>query len=393
MKTLDRKYFFFCDAPPLESKGFGFSVLLFHLLNERPHSIVGFFTFKFYRNLKISEIKSLKFSVSILDGFIPEVILNKLPWKLYKSIMDICFFLQYFKIVHVLKKNEDSDLIFCIGSSPNLIFYSYLIKKLVKNNTSYYIVDDFTEFKMEGWSVSEYFGKRLSKKVLLGANIVTISEGLATKFSQLYKGNPKLLFPVFSEVDKVEIEQKQKGIIHIVFSGGLSVLYNDSLQIFSKALTVINNKQRNYHCNLIIQTYSSKADFDKLVFDTTCVEYHTSETRSSDLPSYRKADFFLVPYSFELSQKAKVSTSFPQKIAELIQLRRPIIFFCPEYSSVYSFLKSNKLDYVISESDLGVLVSSIERVINEQSTNLPATYQEVYNKYFNPKKVNLISVF
>jgi hypothetical protein len=115
---------------------------------------------------------------------------------------------------------------------------------------------------------------------------------------------------------------------------------------------------------MIVQTYSSNSDFNKLGFNTKYVNYSSTENRGDLLDIYKQCDCFIIPYSFTPNDRGLVTTSFPQKIAEIIQYGRNILVFAPEYSSISIFFKGHDLAYQCNTMDLETLKSVIRSISN-----------------------------
>ena len=185
-------------------------------------------------------------------------------------------------------------------------------------------------------------------------------------------------------MEKIALDVATKDTFTFLFTGGLSLLYNDSLKAF--ALSLEDLEIDNIKFRLIIQTYSSRTEFAKLNFNDAYVTYSSCKDRSELLAIYQQCDCFIVPYSFDRSNQGLVSTSFPQKIAEIIQYGKKIFFYGPNYSSVSEFFRINNLNYVCNQDDKHSLQQSLTKLYLDKS-DFNSFYVDAYKNDFSSNSV------
>jgi glycosyltransferase involved in cell wall biosynthesis len=78
------------------------------------------------------------------------------------------------------------------------------------------------------------------------------------------------------------------------------------------------------------------------------------------------AEAFLIPMLFEEKYKRRMVTSFPSKIAECVQVEKPIIIWGPEYCSAIQWARQGSKALCVTSSDPKELIKEIERLINDK---------------------------
>ncbi|WP_162426909.1 glycosyltransferase family protein [Pontibacter pudoricolor] len=392
--TTTSSIIFFSEDPPLKKKGHGLSVLLYNMLSG----------LKKYRPTVVTFTPSTTITRSdIVDDAHWEVLLcdNKLhkatKIRFFTSAMfpvRLLNFLLYLPaIIKLARQQPASPVLVSVGASAKPLVFAALLKKFIPNPVWLYIVDDFEKInELSTNKLERYLTSKFTQPVLKSADrVIVISEGLRQVYKQRHIITADVLLPCFAAID-ANLQKIPTGsnVFTFVYTGGLNLLYNDTLKLFADKLQELNSYgSRQY--KLIIQTYSSREQFDSLQFDKSVVVYSTSAERSSSLPSYREADCFLVPYTFEAVKQDLVQTSFPQKVAELIQLKRPILFLGPSYSSVIRFFREQQVPYVVDEQNLSSLPEIIEQLATSETHQaLQENYSRIYRDHFSEVNVKRV---
>lgn len=379
------KKFIFCETPPLEYKGFGFSVLLFHLFNKN-NNVEKFFTFKYYKEVNKPDFNYNDYPIILLDRIIPNWLYKIIPNRILEVVREFFFYISLFRLIKEFNSKPNFPILFCIGSNSKPVFYSYIFYKFIKNPIQLYIVDDFELLtNKNSFSISNRFGLYVFPKIIKNCQkIFVISKGLEQKYFNKYSINTEIIYPSFLPIRNIKIDYKTNNEFHFVFSGGLSRIYNSTLLIFANSLIKLNSIQNQFNYKLIIQTYTQFDEYKKIGFPESVTQYTTSKERNSNIDSYCKSDCFLIPYSFREDEKNIVSTSFPQKIAELIQLSRPLLYFGPDFGSVSIFFKENNLNFLLNSTLESDIINEILKISKNEDKNYIKLYETVYEKYFNP---------
>jgi glycosyltransferase involved in cell wall biosynthesis len=72
------------------------------------------------------------------------------------------------------------------------------------------------------------------------------------------------------------------------------------------------------------------------------------------------ADAFLIPQVFDSSQKRRMETNFPSKLAEFAQFGKPLVVWSPETASASVWARAENRALQVSSPDPARLVSEIE---------------------------------
>ena len=384
-----KKVFFLSDTPPLKTKGAGISVLLFNMLSAlRSNYDLTVITFckEFYQYKHEIVEDNAEANLVICDDALTGMY-RSIKLGIVKSIFQsLSFLISVPRIIRMARGNEQF-FVTLIGASGRPLWKTLVLMILLpKSKHGLYIVDDLElinknlNYRFENLIIKFFLPIVIKKSDFL----ITISTGLRDLYLNKYAKDSKVLFPHYKEIDKIALDEVDKDNFTFLFTGGLSLLYNDSLKAFAVALEDL--KIANMKFRLIIQTYSNRSEFDKLNFNDTYVSYSSCKDRSELLAIYQQCDCFIVPYSFDRCNQGLVSTSFPQKIAEIIQYGKKILFYGPNYSSVGEFFRINNLKYVCNQDDKPSLQQLLTELYLDES-DFNSFYEYAYKKDFSSNSV------
>ena len=377
--------YIFSEDPPMKSKGHGLSVLLYNLFNGSGFPVRQWFSFMPAAGIRREDISwSEQNAVTLLDpGFRIFHRFSRVS-RLWNHLM---FFAYLPRVLRDFRRHPSEAIFIPIGASAGILYRIWLIQKLAKNPVWLYPVDDLQEISVRQNRKTSILVCRLllANVARSAARIFAISDGLGNVFAGLSGKKAEIILPCFQRVDPVPRDNDKigRGECVFVFTGGLSFLYNDSLLQFTNYLKTYARKFK-LNCKVIVQTYSSRQQFDAIGFDTSVVEYRTAESRDGLYKTYREADAFVVPYSFDQRYEGVTTTSFPQKVAQLIQLGKPLVVFGPAYGSVVHFFKEQSLDFVITENTYEAFEHAVNRLTTAVDLpDLPGKYSDVYERNFS----------
>ena len=384
-----RDIIFLSEDPPLKSKGSGISVLLFNMLS----ALEG-------RNVVIVTSVNSAFAVSAAEirddnsGFktivydeIASRFFRKNKISVFKSLVSsFCFLLSLRKIRTQVNK---SDLVLSMVGVSSKPLWKFLLVTLFNSKTKcgLYIVDDLELINKKLKRTFELIIIKLLLPLCLkrADYIITISEGLRENYIARHKKDSFILLPTFSKRPTLPEKKIDKQKFTLLFTGGLSFLYNSTLLKLAGIIEK-HNKLLNEQFELIIQTYSSYTSFEELGFNEEYVKYSRVESRDDLKDIYTNCDCFFVPYSFNEEDRDIVASSFPQKLAEIIQYGKPLLVVGPSYSSIVSFFKKNNLKYVVDENELG----DLEQVLLHLKNSRPEGKEKhlfAYERFFSKTAV------
>jgi glycosyltransferase involved in cell wall biosynthesis len=381
--------FIFSEDPPLKYKGHGLSVLLYNLFYNSGVEIEKWFTFLSSGNIYADDI--------LIDSDINFKILDTTPIfgflrkssKVNLFYNQLLFLLFLPSIIITLRKQPTKPVFIPIGASAHILYKICVLKLFTINPIWIYVVDDLNEISArQNQSLNKILCNLFLKKTFkVSQRIYAITDRLATIIGETSGKEVDVILPCFQKVDaiKKELSIRTNRKFTFVFTGGLNFLYNDSLKQFSDFLNRLEEESTEQFL-LIIQTYSSREEFNKIGFTGSNVEYRTSENRSDLYKTYQEADAFIVPYSFDQENYTMISTSFPQKIAQIIQLGIPIVVFGPPYGSVVDFFKKKEIDYIIDQNDYRLFKSVTLKLLYRNADPTDTfRYLEVYESSFSQK--------
>lgn len=382
---------FLSDTPPLRYKGSGISVLLYNiLLALKPTTTLGLITFCEVENLTPSEIEDDNKGINVIvcdSGF--SKLYKLVQYGILKSMLQAIGFMLSLPRILATSRGADSMYITVIGSSAKPL-WKFLVLKLLDRKAKHglYIVDDLEVINRTLRRKLEiYFIKLFLKPSILGSDfLICISEGLRMKYKVKYNRDSFILYPHFKKVKMLSKRTGSTKAFSFLFSGGLNFLYNESLILISSVIDEINSTtDSDMQVKLIVQTYSSKKCFDELKLSSS-VLYSTCESRQEILKVYEECDCFLIPYSFSNELEPMVTTSFPQKLAELIQYGRRIAVFGPSHSSITEFFIQNQLSHVIDTTNRDVVKKELLNIVHAYKSDT-SNYTAAYEKFLSAEAV------
>jgi hypothetical protein len=397
MPQNNRKITFLSDVPPLKSKGSGISVLLFNILValEKSYDLN---VITFCRETSASTKEILKDNeekqVLLCDRRLIKLY-HFMRFGVFKKTIQFLSFL--FSLPQIISQNNntDSTIITLVGASIRPVYKAKILMFFVPKAKHFlYIVDDLELInRVYNNKIEIFLSSIFLKRTIKQSDVlVTISEGLRELYLKEYGKDSIILPPHYKKVNLLKPKTSQlNNEFTFLFTGGLNVLYNDSLKVFASILEKVNQQNDNSILfKLCVQTYSSYSDFEQLKLSASVAKYSTSDNRDELLNTYQQCDCFLIPYSFSSENHGLVATSFPQKTAEIIQYGKPVLIFGPRDSSVVEFFNANELNYVCSnpsEEDLVKVVLQISRDYRQFDHN---SYLEAYQNHLSGNAVTNI---
>lgn len=391
---MSKKIVFLSYTPPLKVKGSGLSVLLYNIISAIDKFNVGVITFCGDAYVESEEIKkdneSLKLGTIVCDTWFSPLYKIK-GARFFKSILfTIAFIVNLLRIGKKINQN-DTVVIEVIGASAKPLWKYLLLKALFKKaRYGLYIVDDLELInlkynnRLENYLIKKHLAKAVKKSDFL----ITISYGLRDLYKNKYNKQSLVLPPHYAQVKPLA----KKGVgkeFTFLFTGGLNFLYNESLLKFASVIDEINSKGTLLpKLKLQVQTYSPVSAFNELFLNSSNVVYSTVINRDELLNTYNNCNCFIVPYSFSLDDKQIVETSFPQKVAEIIQYGKPILCFGPNYSSVVQFFKNNGLSYICDKPDRERIIEVVQSIINDYQNFDESSYLRAYDSFLSKNMVN-----
>ncbi|WP_460740811.1 glycosyltransferase family protein [Mucilaginibacter myungsuensis] len=315
---------------------------------------------------------------------------KRLKFGVFKKLFQFIAFI--WSIPGILKRydSDQNTFLTVVGASIKPVCKAWILMKLApRSKHCLYIVDDLELINKKYDNKFELYLIRLflERSIRQADVLITISEGLKKLYKNKYDKDSTVLAPHFNKVPPLaDKDEKKEREFVFLFTGGLNILYNGSLKFFASVIDDLNKKStHDVIFKLVVQTYSSLADFRSLNFNEDYVSYSTSDNRDRLLDVYKQCDCFLIPYSFEEADHGLITTSFPQKIAEIIQYGRTILTLGPAYSSVNNFFVLNDLNYRCEEPSLDRLVEAITDILVDGRKF--DSYYSAYNKYLSKESV------
>jgi glycosyltransferase involved in cell wall biosynthesis len=215
--------------------------------------------------------------------------------------------------------------------------------------------------------VSLWVERCLHRRILAGARRVwVISEPLQIEFRNRFKVEAHVL-PSCVAPERVQsqlVKQTAGSTPWIILYTG-SVYYAQASAIRSVLVALQSDPEKKWL--LVILTHQGSDALAEMGISGSCVEIKPP-VEYSLLPSViSHADILLLPFSFEKTAKAVVSTSLPTKVADYLASGVPVLVHAPCYSTVAKLASKEGWGEVISTPDPQTLCSVLYRMAVDES--------------------------
>jgi glycosyltransferase involved in cell wall biosynthesis len=387
----NNKLVFISDDPALKSKGSGLSVLLFNVLLALKHKDPTLITFCGNSKASVKEIMDDNEGIKVIVCDAKFSSLNNV--RIIKRFISAFSFIISLRRIGAIINNSNILVVIPVGASVRPIWKFLLLKSFFKKaRYGLYIVDDLQSInnKLSNRLECLLIKNLLPKAIKNSDFLINIGYGLRDTYLKQYGKDSYILLPHFIK-RKPLIKNNPTHSFTFLFTGGLSFLYNAPLLELEAVLDDINQSGIcNKELRLLIQTYTHKKEFDRLGFKSPSTFYSTVSNRDDLLNIYNSCQCFVIPYSFDVADKQIVKTSFPQKVAEIIQYKRPILVYGPDYSSVVQFFNNNSLGYVCDSQTKQKLTEIILQIVDQYEQFDGENYVKAYESLLSADMVNAI---
>ena len=196
--------------------------------------------------------------------------------------------------------------------------------------------------------------------------------------------NSRILYPIPAELPSGFKSEKAPQAND---SQLLRVLYSGSLYDYGAMLAKLLQKTQD-HSSLLVQIRGKNpnwsAKFRQEMSDRNLwLDFAPRSQLNKWLAS---ADVLIVVMSFETAMKRRMETSFPSKLAEYAQFKKPIVIWGPEYCSAVQWASKNDSALCVTNQNPDELVFTLEKL--QSSVSLQKHYAEqaqiAAQSYFNP---------
>jgi hypothetical protein len=236
---------------------------------------------------------------------------------------------------------------------------------------AFYVVDDFlASLRIAGAKEDTVRSAWEEARVALrGAkHVFTITEGLGEHLRESYGVSPTTLRLAF-EPEQRPMPPAKTQIIHV---GGVNFLYAEGLHDLFRAVERVRlTSGVALEVRLTVPIKVAVQHLGELPPFVVSAPVETSEGLAGEIAS---SLFAFLPYSFDLREKAMVTTSFPSKSLEYLAYARSIVVFGPDYGVATKLFRDVDLPSVVSSP------KELEGAINSHLQTWPE-HSAVYRRY------------
>jgi hypothetical protein len=245
-------------------------------------------------------------------------------------------------------KRSDADILFSfVGADYSALIRAGRLAGLTGKSCVFYLVDDFlAAMRISGAQPADMTkAAAMSQDILRRAkHVFTITDGLGEHFRESFGIAPTTLRIAF-EPEPVPAPPRKKQIIYV---GSVNFLYASGLRDLFKLVDQIRrNSGEDLTVRLTADMAVASEQLGNLPSFVTSAPLESSDALAKEIAS---SLFAFLPYSFDLREKAMVSTSFPSKSLEYLASARSIVVYGPEYGVATKLFREEGMPSVTSSS-------------------------------------------
>ncbi len=214
----------------------------------------------------------------------------------------------------------------------------------------FYIVDDFLAPLRIAGAKQDVLQRELERacKALRGAkHIFTITDGLGAHLQQSYGISTTTLRLAIEPGPRLTISPKKQ----ILYMGSINYLYAACLRDLFHTVDQVRQSS-GVDLTVRLMTVSSDAMVAEQLGDLPPFVISAPALNAEDLATEIASSLFtLLPYSFDMREKAMVSTSFPSKALEYLAYARSIVVYGPEYGVATKLFRDTNMPSVVASSE------------------------------------------
>jgi hypothetical protein len=269
------------------------------------------------------------------------------------------------------RKSPASILLSLVGADVGTLVRAARLASLSRKFCSFYIVDDFLSPLRIAGAKEDAIQKVADKArtALRGAkHVFAITDGLGEYLTKQFGVSARTLNLAF-EREQIEIQAPKNQIIYVgsinfLYAGGLRDLFHTVEHV--RIATGIDLTVR-----LTLPAEVAAAELGVLPPFVVSMPAETSESLAGEIAS---SLFAFLPSSFNMRERAMVTTSFPSKLMEYLAYARSIVVYGPDYGVATRVFLENGLPSVVSSK------KALEKEVHFHLAALPE-HSWIYRNY------------
>jgi hypothetical protein len=243
-------------------------------------------------------------------------------------------------------RKSQADILFAfVGSDYGMLTRAARLATSSGKSCVYFVVDDFiASLRLAG--VKEKTVLRAMEKagtaLRAAKHVFAITDGLCENLRENYGVSPTRLSLAFEMGARPVLSPKRQ----VIYVGSINVLYAEGLR---GLLEVVDQVRRTDGVELTVRltvpAEVAARELGELPPFVISAPIETSEALAREIAS---SLFAFLPYSFDLCEKAMVTTSFPSKSLEYLAYARSIVVNGPDYGVATKLFRKMGLPSVVS---------------------------------------------
>lgn len=226
-----------------------------------------------------------------------------------------------------------------------------------------------------------WVARQLRAVCRLSHSVLSVSEGMHRELGSL--SNSQVLYPIPAKISKVAPEMVGQNQFKAVYFGNL---YEYGAMIEAAAGECLNS------ASVRLEVFGPEPWWGKGVamrFREAGI-YHGLVPRSEFLDRIGRYDASLVAMSFNRKMERRMKTSFPSKLIEMAQLKKPLVIWGPEYCSAIQWARKRKAALCITDASPEAIRRALEflAVTPDERHRLAMAAEEAAASEFNPDLIH-----
>jgi hypothetical protein len=243
-------------------------------------------------------------------------------------------------------RSSNANALFCfIGSDIGTLMRATDLANRASKPYIHYLVDDFLlplRLAGKGETAIRTAAQRAAVALRGATHVFTITDGLGDYLRETFGVSSTTLNLAFEPDTRPSVSVKNQ----IIYVGSVNFLYANGLRdLFHVVERIRRDTQVDLTVRLTVPARIAVAELGELPQFAVCEPIATAQGLAREIAS---SLFAFLPYSFDLRERAMVTTSFPSKAMEYLAYARSIVVHGPEYGVATKLFRKMALPSLVS---------------------------------------------
>ena len=343
----------------------GGSIILSRLLEDYPQSDMVMVTGSAYAKL------SPRHARFACEHFIFPITNNTGPWGIgkLKMVLNIISMPVLFLFALWVFMRRRAKIIFSVVHG-HFFLVGFFLSLVTRSKLIVCVHDDWVALQSRPRAILEPVYSAIFRFVLThAAHIYCIGLSMQQHLKRKYCVESELQFPARQAFTSFPADTFNANEPRIVYAGNVEEYMSDCLAVLAAMCKADLLKRNHGISSVCISIYSNMSTdmIARLGLVDPRISIHGWLPQEDLAKELQKADILFLPFSFEESQKAIVSTSLPTKIADYLASARPMLVFGPPYASITQYARDYGFAEIVQEHSPVALAKGIYAIVSSAS--------------------------